>query len=77
MFAVCIFFKKPSKGKNIRKCPAFQEDNGDDDSVGESSVIYKKKPAAANNKLHFSIGSSKRSIEIETIVDSRTPFFLL
>ncbi|KAL3536717.1 hypothetical protein ACH5RR_000083 [Cinchona calisaya] len=73
---VCSFFKKPSKGKNIRKRPALEEDNGDEDSKDESAVIYnKKKPTSADNKLHFSTGSSKRTVETETDVDSKSPFF--
>lgn len=73
---VCNFFKKPSKGKNIRKRPAFDEDNADEDSKDESSVIFnKKKPAAADNKLHFSTASAKHSIEAETNSESKNPFF--
>ncbi|KAL0426106.1 UNVERIFIED_CONTAM: Zinc finger CCCH domain-containing protein 1 [Sesamum radiatum] len=64
---VCNFFRKPSKGKNIRKRTALEEGEGDDeDSKVESSVVYnKKKQAAADNKLHFSSGPLKHSKESE------------
>ncbi|XP_057778637.1 zinc finger CCCH domain-containing protein 1 [Salvia miltiorrhiza] len=60
---VCSFFRKPSKGKNIRKRTAVEEAEGaDEDSNSGSSVVYnKKKQAAADNKLLFSSGSLKTS----------------
>ncbi|KAI3444430.1 hypothetical protein Pfo_001095 [Paulownia fortunei] len=65
---VCNFFRKPSKGKNIRKRTAIEEGEGEDeDSKVESSVLYnKKKQAAADNKLHFSSGPLKRPKESES-----------
>ncbi|KAK4418530.1 Zinc finger CCCH domain-containing protein 1 [Sesamum alatum] len=64
---VCNFFRKPSKGKNIRKRTALEEGEGDDeDSKVESSVVYnKKKQAAPGNKLHFSSGPLKHFKESE------------
>lgn len=35
----------------------------------------KKRQATPDNKLHFSTGSSKRSMDKETDVDTKTPFF--
>lgn len=72
---VCNFFKKPSKGKNIRKRPTVEEGENED-AEDDSSVIYtKKKPAAANNKLHFSTGPSKSNKDTESIVDSKSSRF--
>ncbi|KAH6786102.1 hypothetical protein C2S51_038557 [Perilla frutescens var. frutescens] len=64
---VCNFFRKPSKGKNIRKRPSVEETEGEDeDSKSGSSVVFsKKKQAAADNKLHFSSGPLKTSKESE------------
>ncbi|XP_009609000.1 zinc finger CCCH domain-containing protein 1 [Nicotiana tabacum] len=73
--SVCNFFKKPSKGKNIRKRPTVVEGESDD-AEGESSVIYtKKKPAIADNKLRFSTGASKCNKATESNVDSKAPVF--
>ncbi|XP_051130878.1 zinc finger CCCH domain-containing protein 1 [Andrographis paniculata] len=65
---VCNFFKKPSKGKNIRKRTSIEEGAGeDDDSKSETSVLLsnKKKQAVVDNKLHFSSGPLKSSKEPE------------
>ncbi|KAK4347696.1 hypothetical protein RND71_034035 [Anisodus tanguticus] len=72
---VCNFFKKPSKGKNIRKRPTVEEGENED-AEGDSSVIYtKKKPAVANNKLHFSTAPSKSNKDTESNVDSKVSRF--
>uniref|UniRef100_A0A3Q7F805 C3H1-type domain-containing protein n=1 Tax=Solanum lycopersicum TaxID=4081 RepID=A0A3Q7F805_SOLLC len=72
---VCNFFKKPSKGKNIRKRPTVEEGENED-AEGDSSVIYtKKKPAVANNKLHFSTGPSKSNKDTDSNVDSKAARF--
>jgi RING finger protein 113A len=76
-FAVCNFFRKPSKAKNIRKRTAPEEgENEDEDSKAESTVIYnKKKPTAVDNKLHFSSGTTKRSMMSEANLETRAPVF--
>lgn len=62
-FAVCNFFRKPSKNKNIRK-RTFDED---EDQETERVVIQnQKKTSKPDNKLHFSTGSSKRSVAEST-----------
>ncbi|KAA8520733.1 hypothetical protein F0562_014995 [Nyssa sinensis] len=73
---VCNFFRKPSKSKNIRKRTFDDDTNEDEDSKTESSIIHnKKKPSKPDNKLHFSTGSSKRSMSSESNVESDTPLF--
>lgn len=74
---VCSFFKKPSKAKNIRKRPAIEHgEDGNEDSKDESSVTFnKKKQVMPDNKLHFSTGPTKRSVNKESEEDSKTPFF--
>uniref|UniRef100_A0A5B7AEH6 Putative Zinc finger CCCH domain-containing protein 1 n=1 Tax=Davidia involucrata TaxID=16924 RepID=A0A5B7AEH6_DAVIN len=73
---VCNFFRKPSKNKNIRKRMFDEDENEDEDSKAERSVIHnKKKPSKPDNKLHFSTGSSKRSVSSESNVESDTPIF--
>lgn len=64
---MCSFFRKPSKGKNIRKRTAVEEAEGEDeDSKSGSAVVYsKKKQSAADNKLHFSSGPLKIAKESE------------
>lgn len=76
-FSVCSFFRKPSKAKNIRKRTAVEEgENEDSESKDETSVVFnKKKPAVADNKLHFSTGPSKREMTSESDVDSKKPLF--
>lgn len=60
---VCNFFRKPSKNKNIRK-RTFDED---EDQETERVVIQnQKKTSKPDNKLHFSTGSSKRSVAEST-----------
>lgn len=77
ILTVCSFFRKPSKAKNIRRRPTAEDgENEEDDSKDESVVKYnKKRQATPDNKLHFSTGSSKRSMDKETDVDTKTPFF--
>ncbi|XP_019178113.1 PREDICTED: zinc finger CCCH domain-containing protein 1-like [Ipomoea nil] len=74
---VCSFFRKPSKAKNIRKRTAIEEgENEDGDSKDETSVVFnKKKPAVADNKLHFSTRPSKREITSESDADSKRSLF--
>ncbi|XP_019197518.1 PREDICTED: zinc finger CCCH domain-containing protein 1-like [Ipomoea nil] len=74
---VCSFFRKPSKAKNIRKRTAIEEgENEDGDPKDETSVVFnKKKPAVADNKLHFSTGPSKREMTSESDADSKKPLF--
>lgn len=72
--AVCNFFKKPSKGKNIRKRPTVEEGENED-AEGDSSVIYTKKKPAVNSKLHFSTESSKSNKDTESNVDSKESRF--
>lgn len=71
---VCNFFKKSSKGKNIRKRPTV-EDGENEDAEGDNSVIYTKKKPAVNNKLHFSTGPSKSNKDTESNVDSQASRF--
>lgn len=71
---MCNFFRKPQRNKNIRKRPSQEEEEEDDDDVQEeaevSAIQRKKKPPRADNKLHFSSGSSSSkkvdSVELET-----------
>ncbi|CAH9068168.1 unnamed protein product [Cuscuta europaea] len=74
---VCNFFRKPLKTKNIRKRSAADDgENEDDDSKAETSIVFnKKKPALADNKLHFSSGPSKRDITSKSDVDVKTRTF--
>ncbi|XP_071716957.1 zinc finger CCCH domain-containing protein 1 [Rutidosis leptorrhynchoides] len=60
--AVCNFFRKPSRNKNIRK--RGHEDKSDEQEE-PSVVINKKKSVAPDNKLHFATASSKRSTTSE------------
>ncbi|RAL50674.1 hypothetical protein DM860_015821 [Cuscuta australis] len=72
---VCSFFRKPTKSKNIRKRAA-TEDEENEDSNAETSVVFnKKKPAVADNKLHFSTGPSKRDVTSESDADLKTHTF--
>jgi RING finger protein 113A len=74
--AVCNFFRKPSKNKNLRKRTLDEDNNEDEDSKAESSLIpNKKKPPRPNNKLHFSTEASKHSISSESNVESSAPIF--
>lgn len=75
-FPVCSFFRKPSKGKNIRKRTAIEEAEGDDgDTNSGSSVVYnKKKQAGADNKLLFSSGPLKTSKDSEVEKDKHSVF---
>ncbi|GMI89980.1 hypothetical protein like AT1G01350 [Hibiscus trionum] len=55
---VCNFFRKPTKGKNIRK-RTINEDEDEDSRNGSSLLQNQKKASKADNKLYFSTGSSK------------------
>ncbi|GJW68411.1 zinc finger CCCH domain-containing protein 1-like protein, partial [Tanacetum coccineum] len=68
---VCNFFRKPSKNKNIRKRANEIDDNQQEEP---SLVIPKKKTVAPDNKLHFSTGSTKRSLEQEDVDTKATMF---
>lgn len=73
-FAVCNFFRKPSKNKNIRKRTSDENDN--EDSKAENLLVHnKKKPPRPDNKLHFSTGASKRSFSSESNAESSAPIF--
>ncbi|KAG6393196.1 hypothetical protein SASPL_147432 [Salvia splendens] len=73
--AECNFFRKPSKGKNIRKRTAVEEAEGEEeDSNSGSAVVYKKKQAAADNKLLFSSGPLKTSKGSEPEKQKETVF---
>ncbi|KAG9152225.1 hypothetical protein Leryth_025025 [Lithospermum erythrorhizon] len=49
---VCNFFRKPTKGKNIRKRSVVDEE--EDDLNNEAAVVInKKRPSTVDNKLHF------------------------
>ncbi|XP_073309201.1 zinc finger CCCH domain-containing protein 1-like [Primulina huaijiensis] len=75
---VCNFFRKTSKGKNIRKRTTVEEgEEGDEDSRIDKSVLFnKKKQIVSDNKLHFSSGPTKRSLTSEDEVEKKkTTFF--
>ncbi|KAI3831999.1 hypothetical protein MKX03_006373 [Papaver bracteatum] len=58
---VCSFFRKPSKNKNIRKRK--NDDEEEDNGEEGSSVVQKPKLAPkADNKLHFSTGTSTKHV---------------
>ncbi|KAK3026591.1 hypothetical protein RJ639_041611 [Escallonia herrerae] len=60
---VCNFFRKPSKNKNIRKRNLDEDEGiGEEESKSENLMPNKKRPAIADNKLHFSTGTAKRSV---------------
>ncbi|KAJ6344007.1 hypothetical protein OIU76_005692 [Salix suchowensis] len=60
--AVCNFFRKPMKNKNIRK--RMIDEDEDEDSKTETSLLHsQKKNPKADNKLYFSTGPSKKSSE--------------
>ncbi|GFP91920.1 zinc finger CCCH domain-containing protein 1 [Phtheirospermum japonicum] len=63
MFPVCNFFRKPSKGKNIRKRTSIEDGEGEDENQDSKVVFNKKKQASADNKLRFSSGPVKTSKE--------------
>ncbi|GMH21736.1 hypothetical protein Nepgr_023578 [Nepenthes gracilis] len=71
---VCNFFRKPTKNKNIRKRPI--EENEDEDSKNEGSVLHSnKKPPKSDNKLYFSTGPSKQSEPDESVSELKNPLF--
>ncbi|CAL1401483.1 unnamed protein product [Linum trigynum] len=57
---VCSFFRKPTKGKNIRK-RAVEDDDAEDPKTDSSFLNYQKKVPKSYNKLYFSTGPSKSS----------------
>ncbi|GER48668.1 zinc finger family protein [Striga asiatica] len=69
---VCNFFRKPSKGKNIRKRTSTEEGDGEEEE--STVVINKKKQAAPDNKLRFSSGPTKTSKESELDKPKATVF---
>lgn len=71
-FAVCNFFRKPTKNKNIRKRTV---DEDDEESKTESTFLHSQKKAPKpDNKLYFSTGS-KSSAAAESNVASDAPIF--
>ncbi|OMO70981.1 Zinc finger, CCCH-type [Corchorus capsularis] len=65
---VCNFFRKPTKGKNIRKRAV--NDDDDEESKNEASLLQNlKKAAKPDNKLYFSTGRSKSA---DVAADSNT-----
>ncbi|KAJ4823088.1 hypothetical protein Tsubulata_009621 [Turnera subulata] len=61
-----VFFRKPTKNKNIRK-RTIQEDEGDEDIADTSSILNQKKaPKTDNSKLYFTTGSSKQQSTTST-----------
>ncbi|WRX29324.1 zinc finger protein [Theobroma cacao] len=72
---VCNFFRKPTRGKNIRK-RTINEDE-DEGSRDETSLLHiHKKTVKPDNKLHFSTGPSKRAAATESTIESGKPVFL-
>lgn len=60
--AVCNFFRKPMKNKNIRK--RMIDEDEDEDSKTQTSLLHSQKKAPkADNKLYFSTGPLKKSSE--------------
>ncbi|KAL0011842.1 hypothetical protein SO802_006950 [Lithocarpus litseifolius] len=71
---VCSFFRKPSKNKNIRKRTVDEDEK--EDSKTEGPFLHShKKTIKPNNKLYFSIGSSKNKISTEAKEESEKPIF--
>ncbi|KAJ9146837.1 hypothetical protein P3X46_029059 [Hevea brasiliensis] len=71
---VCNFFRKPLKNKNIRK--RIIEEDEDEDSKNESSLLHNQKKAPKpDNKLFFSSGPSKSSMSTESDVESDRKIF--
>ncbi|CAI0498991.1 unnamed protein product [Linum tenue] len=58
--AVCNFFRKPTKGKNIRK-RAVEDDDAEDPKTDSSFLNNQNKVPKSDNKLYFSTGPSKSS----------------
>lgn len=69
---VCNFFRKPTKGKNIRKRAAVDEEDLNNEA---SVVINKKKPSVVDNKLHFSTGASKLPGNVEKEKEGKAAMF--
>ncbi|XP_022722604.1 zinc finger CCCH domain-containing protein 1-like [Durio zibethinus] len=64
---VCNFFRKPTKGKNIRK----RTTNGDEDSRNGTSLLHnQKKDLKPDNMLCFSTGSSGSAAPTESNTES-------
>ncbi|MBA0855374.1 hypothetical protein Goshw_012699 [Gossypium schwendimanii] len=73
-FSVCNFFRKPTKGKNIRK-RTINEDEDEDSRNGTSLLHNQKKASKPDNKLYFSTGSSKSATATESSTESHKPVF--
>ncbi|CAA0820965.1 Zinc finger CCCH domain-containing protein 1 [Striga hermonthica] len=71
---VCNLFRKPAKGKNIRKRTSTEEGDGEREEEESTIVINKKKQVASDNKLRFSSGSAKTSKESEVDKPKATVF---
>ncbi|XWS13374.1 hypothetical protein CRYUN_Cryun36dG0032200 [Craigia yunnanensis] len=64
---VCNFFRKPTKGKNIRK----RTINEDEDARNDTSLLHnQKRVLKPDNKLYFSTGSSKSAAATESNTES-------
>ncbi|KAK6920293.1 Zinc finger, CCCH-type [Dillenia turbinata] len=72
---VCNFFRKPSKNKNIRRRPSTEDEDEDEGEDSKAVFNNPKKIPKADNKLHFSTGSSKRSKPEESEVKSDSTIF--
>ncbi|KAL7203215.1 hypothetical protein ACSBR2_016505 [Camellia fascicularis] len=72
----CNFFRKSSKNKNIRKRGFDEGENEDEYSKTKSSLIQNKtKPVQPDNKLRFSVETSKHSMSSECNVETSTLIF--
>ncbi|KAM7261557.1 hypothetical protein ACFE04_020634 [Oxalis oulophora] len=59
---MCNFFRKPSKNKNIRKRAIPEDEDEDDESKTQDSLLNNlKKTPKTNSKLSFSTGPSKNN----------------
>ena len=72
--AVCSFFRKPTKNKNIRK--RIIDEAEDEDNEMKGSVLSNvKKTSKADGKLYFSTGQSKRLASGEPTEESKNALF--
>lgn len=71
---VCSFIRKPTKNKNIRKRAV--EENEDEDSTSEPSLLHNQKKAMkSDNKLFFSTGPAKSHSTTEPDPESKKTIF--
>ncbi|XP_057450303.1 zinc finger CCCH domain-containing protein 1-like [Lotus japonicus] len=63
---VCSFFRKPVNKKNIRKRTTDHQEDDEDDTNTETSLLHtQRKTFKPDNKLYFSTGSTKPSTAAE------------